>query len=156
MEKLTNQVYELPSEGLHLLVMDFVNTIVDCSGSVRHPFKLRPGVRDFIQYHQDNGVPVVISSDAEEEHIQETIERLGIRNHINAIYGRTHMVDDITKDISRICKERGVAPEKTLMVGDIPGIDGESARKAGVKFLHVPMPELNDSFSYEQYLKREN
>ena len=91
-----------------------------------------------------------------EREIVFVLKRLGLDKFFKAVYGSRHMINHCSKDVSRICREQGIAPERTLMVGDIPAIDGMSAQRAGAKYLHVPMPALNDNFTYSQYFRGTN
>lgn len=154
MEKLTNEVTELP-ERVDMLIMDLNNTTISFQGPKGNP-GLRPGVRNFLNYHKTQGIPVVISSDAREESIEYLLKSLGVNKYFDGIYGEEHMIDACSKDISRICREQGVAPERVLMVGDIPGIDGASAQRAGAQYLAVPMPHRDKSFTYDKFLKNIN
>ena len=149
--QLENEVQELPYR-VDLLIMDFGGTVIDFYGPPEKRLRLRKNVRLVLNHYGSQAIPIVISSDIEEGQVQEGVEEVKLQSFFDDIYGRSHMLDSTTKDIARICRERGVAPERTLVIGDRPDIDGESARKAGAMYLWVPAPRVrNDPFTYSKF-----
>ena len=148
------------NEDIELLVIDFCDTLVYFPTCDNLGFKPRQGVMDFLEYYRKKGVPIAISSDEQRAGIDNVITGLGIRGYIAAIYGTEHLIPNdelvMLKDISRICIDFSTPPERTLVIGDNPGIDGESAKKAGANYIHVPIYFLDKEFTFDRLLRQDN
>lgn len=151
-ERLDNQVEEVP-ENTDMIVMDFINTIVDLN-VIGQGLRPRPGVEEFIEHYRSKGIPFFVCSDAREEGINKILKNLKLNHYFSGVYGDKHILRGHQKDVAKICKEQGVAPERTLMVGDAPLVDGSSAMRAGAKYLYVPITDK--TFTFRKYLERAN
>jgi len=96
-----------------------------------------PGVRDWLERLNAQGVPMAVASSAPLENINDTLDELEIRSYFQAIVsvaGRPGKPDPLV--FLEAAERLGVPPERCIVIEDaIPGV--EAARRAGMKCIAV-------------------
>ncbi len=95
---------------------------------IQEEIPLLPFARDFLDYAQDQGMPVFLLSTIHSDHFAVQSARLGIGDRFTKAY--TQALDK-RKTIGVLLAENGLDPKETLFVGDMTH-DIETARHGGV------------------------
>ncbi len=107
---------DLYRENLNKVIADGINSI------------LYPDTLDVFKYICDKGKKIAVVSFQPEDHILKEANENGLAQFIVKIVGSAF---DKSANLTRLCEELDVRPNKTLFVGDMVG-DVQAAKEAGV------------------------
>ncbi|MBI4889645.1 MAG: HAD family hydrolase [Acidobacteria bacterium] len=99
----------------------------------------RPGLRELLTAAQAKGISLAVLSDYP---AQAKLEALGLAEFFSAVTSAGDADVQAYKPDPRgllaTLARLGVAPERAIYVGDRAEVDGECARRAGVRFVEAP------------------
>ncbi|MBT3298371.1 HAD family hydrolase [archaeon] len=142
-------------EDKQLIIFDFYDTIIYTE--YYHNNFLRTGIKELVEHLKDQGINMVISSDAGLGEIRRDFGytyKSEFLDHFNKIYGgettgfdKTGMGFRMYKDLGLICEEQGFPVSRTMFIGDnFKDRDRYSADKFGIDYIIVP--NENKFFSF--------
>ncbi len=140
------------------LKRDFSRTLDDLFGTPQEKetivWILRDGMLNFLEYfHSIKKAKIVISSDGEENKLEDHSQRLGIGRYINRIYGARHIDRyNYVKRLDIILNDMEVDSDQAVFIGD-GKIDEISSRKYGIDFIEVPNTLEQRNFSFNAFLE---
>jgi phosphoglycolate phosphatase-like HAD superfamily hydrolase len=139
-------------DNIGLIILDFWDTLCIQNGSAE--WVLRSETEDFLKATADKKRAI-----ASTESAVDIRDRLGaLQGHFLNIYGANYTFrrdGQQYKNLGRICRELGVKPERAVMIGDQEGLDGGSAERYGLQFIHVPTYHKDRFFTLMDLLNKE-
>lgn len=98
-------------------------------------YKLRPWVSELLPALKEKGIKVAVYSDY--GCIEERLATLGFQREWADVVADAPKMGGLKpckESLLAVCRQLGVDPSETLMVGDKDETDGESARRCGMRF----------------------
>lgn len=139
--------------NVDLVVWDIFGTLV-ARGSLLGEVRPRAGMeRLFNRYPH---LPMAAATDSDWSSAQEYLSELGVLDRMRAVYVDEDMVEvphvrdcGLRKDLERVCREMGVAPDRAVMISDGRS-DKWQARRTGMRFVYVPQyVDTAEPFSFD-------
>jgi len=102
---------------------------------LRKHYELRPWVSELLPALKEKGIKVAVYSDY--GCIEERLATLGFQKEWADVVADAPKMGGLKpckESLLAVCRQLGVDPSETLMVGDKDETDGESARRCGMRF----------------------
>lgn len=93
---------------------------------------LLPGVREFLEAHQDTW-PLYVASGAPDYELKIILDKLDLSKYFKGIFGSPTPKAEL---LANIVAEEKADPNRTLMIGD-SGTDLKAAQKVGTRFVGI-------------------
>lgn len=142
-------------KDVELVIFDFCNTLViESDGNL----KLRDNAFGLMARLKLRGKKIAVSSTSILEAYMDCVDISTIRPFVDGIYGEEHIITEEGrryKDLGKICRDFGIEPEKSVLIGDnYGGIDEMSSERFSVNFIPIPSGTENPDYNLKTLIEK--